>query len=60
MSETPKYFILLFKKENHETWRLATADSVEQLDASVAKSKDKILKRRYFEVDRLTGEMEEF
>lgn len=60
MAETPKYFICLFKKEGHTTWRIVTGDTLEQVENSIKLTKAKITARKFFEIDRLTGEMEEF
>jgi hypothetical protein len=60
MKENPKYFMCLFMLENHTTWRLVVEGSLEKIGDQLGKCKDKVLKKRFFEIDRVTGEMEEF
>ncbi len=53
-----KYFICLFKLEGHTTWRLTSSTSVDIIEKSLKLAK--VTHKRYYEIDRLTGIMEEF
>lgn len=65
MSESPKelkYFICLFKLEGHRTWRMLIHGTMEGLELQLKPphNKAKITAKKFFEIDRLTGLMEEF
>ena len=59
---TLKGYICLFKIEGHRTYRVMTNSSIEaiELHLKTQTSGQKITMKKFFEVDRLTGTLEEF
>lgn len=57
-----KYFICLFKMEGHETWRLQTGKSIQQIEQYLKSQLGThiVTAKKFFEIDRITGSFEEF
>lgn len=57
-----KYYVCLFKMEGHETFRMQTGKTVNDIEYYLKTQigKNKVTARKFFEIDRLTGKIEEF
>ena len=53
-----KYYICVFKKDGHTTWRVMLESNMEAMEKQLGLFK--ATKKKFFEVDRITGNMEEF
>jgi hypothetical protein len=57
-----KYYICLFTLQGHRTWRMIIHPTVEGIERQLKPphNRTKVTAKKFFEVNRLTGEMEEF
>lgn len=53
-----KYYLCLFKLVGHTTYHGTFGRSVDEIMSSVDKTK--ITSKKFYEIDRLTGKIEEF
>lgn len=56
------YYICAFKMEGHKTFRLLVGRDVEGIETRLKEElgNNKVIEKRFYEVDRLTGNLEEF
>lgn len=53
-----KYFVIIYKLEGHETWRVHSGRSIEGFEKQAINNKwPKITERNTIEVDRITGQI---
>lgn len=57
-----KSYVCMFLLEGHRTWRVTLGRTVEQIEWQLKTQlgKNKVTKKKFFEIDRLTGSFEEF
>lgn len=57
--EQTEYFLLLFKVEGHNKWRVNTFPSKDAFDTYLSKQEKhpKVIERKWFVVDRIVGDI---
>ncbi len=57
-----KTYMCLYTVENHRTFRMMLGDTVDIIDHQLKTNigKNKVTAKRYYEIDSLTGNFEEF
>ena len=62
MNKELKYFFCLFTLEGHKTWRMLMHSTLEGLEKQLKPPHNgaRVTAKRFFEIDRVTGKMEEF
>lgn len=60
--EELKFYLLLFRLEGHETWHGLFSKKMEIIEKQLKppQNNTKITAKKWFEIDRLTGNFEEF